>query len=192
MPSDGEFDIQICSYFYNCYWNLYNSDLTTEFYDGYVNGEEATPTTSKKSFVLSGGTYYLNISSKYYTGKYKFLTQFTSYGVNDQAAVSYISPLNYSLRNTITGAITETDDEDWYKIAISQAGYYLQKIVLYFYNFDWILYDSDLTEEIAEGCVNGAETTPATQKKTWFFLRERITSRYIVIMLASTHSGLVR
>lgn len=162
IPSDGELDFQVTSYMY-CYWTLYNSDLTEKFINGYAYGEVTIPETRKQNIVLSGGVYYLNMGSSNDTGKYKMYLNFTSYGTNDQAAVSYVSPLNYQLGSTITGALTETDEEDWYKIMISSTGYYSQKIVSYF-SCEWKLYNDDLTEEIASGYVTGAETTPETKR----------------------------
>lgn len=162
IPSDGKLDLQISSYC-TCYWQLYNSDLTDYFISGSIYGEEMTPETDKRERVLSTGTYYINVYSGD-TGKYNIYGRFTSYGVNDQAAVSYVSPLNYRLGNTVTGAITETDKEDWYKINISSAGYYFQQIVAYCTIYSK-LYNSDLTEEIISwNAAYGEEATPETKK----------------------------
>ena len=162
IPSDGKLELRISAYC-TCYWYLYKNDLTDYFISGSIYGEETTPETDIGERVLSAGTYYINVCSGG-TGKYNVYSQFTSYGVNDQAAISYVSPLNYQLGNTITGAITETDEEDWYKINISSAGYYSQQIVAYCTIYSK-LYNSDLTEEIISwNSIYGEETTPETKK----------------------------
>lgn len=166
IPSDGKLNFQVMSFFDNCHWEIYTSDLTGYIASDYLYGEETTPETKKADLVLTAGVYYLKINSAFYdVGKYRIFAQFTSYGVNDQAAISYVSPLNYQLGSTITGALTETDEEDWYKIIIASTGYYSLKVVSYLDACNWVLYNNDLTDDIASDYLNhGEETRPETNK----------------------------
>lgn len=174
IPSDGKLSLRVMSYFggsygYNLSWALYNADLSERFAGGDVAGSETSPKTESASWVLSAGIYYYRVRSDNGTGKYKLYGEFSSYGVNDQAALSYDSPLVYQLGNTITGALTETDREDWYKIVIPSEGYYTQKLVSYFggtygTHLYWALYNADLSNRIANSEVAGSETSPKTQK----------------------------
>lgn len=178
IPSDGEINIRIMSYMGgSLYWTLYNRDLSSKInYSSIWGASETAPKTSSQYYVLSTGTYYFKIDSRY-TGKYKIYAQFTSYGVNDIGADSYDSPFAYQMGSTITGAITATDGEDWYKITIPSDGYYTQKIVSYYNSPDWKLYNWDLSNEISSGRIyGGSETAPQTvtrdfvlSKGTYYF-----------------------
>ena len=174
IPSDGKLNLRAMSYFGSykydsLIWELYNADLSKRLADNYVSGTETSPETQSSTWILSAGTYYYKVSSGDGTGKYKLYGQFTSYGVNDQSAISYDLPLAYQLGDTITGALTKTDREDWYKIVIPSSGYYTQKMVSYFgsYKYDslmWELYNADLSKCLADNYVCGTETSPKTQK----------------------------
>lgn len=176
VPSDGKLNLRVMSYIEYSYgwnslvWELYNNDLSKKIAGDSVSGSETSPKTQSVAYVLSAGTYYCKVYSDK-IGKYKLYAQFVSYGTNDQEAVSYDSPLTYQLGNLITGALTETDREDWYKVVIPSNGYYTQKIVShiersYGYNpLSWELYNSDLSKKLAGDSVSGSETSPTTQKK---------------------------
>lgn len=165
IPSDGELNIRIMSYM-SLDWTIYNRDLSSQLYGNRIyNGSETAPVTSSKYFVLSAGTYYYKITS-WHTGKYKMYSQFTSYGVNDIGADSYDSPYSYQMGSTITGAITATDGEDWYRITIPSDGYYTQKIISYYDSPDWVLYNWDLSNRIDSGSIyGGSDTAPKTNTR---------------------------
>lgn len=176
IPSDGKLNLRVMSYIESSWlsnplmWEVYNSDLSKKIAGDSVSGTESSPGTQSVAYVLSAGTYYCKIYSNK-TGKYKLYAQFASYSTNDQEAISYDSPLVYQLGNTITGALTETDREDWFKIVIPSNGYYTQKVVSYIeYSYgsnplEWELYNSDLSKKIAKSTVSGSETSPTTQKQ---------------------------
>lgn len=174
IPSDGKLNLRAMSYFGGYWsesliWELYNADLSKCLADNNVCGSETSPGTQSVAWILSAGTYYYKVYSKSGTGKYKLYGQFTSYGVNDQSATSYDSPLVYQLGDTIIGALTKTDREDWYKIVIPSSGYYTQKMVSYFGEYwseslIWELYNADLSKRLADNNVCGTETSPKTQK----------------------------
>ena len=95
---------------------------------------------------------YLKVDNESYTGKYRLNASFTSYGVNDHNAHSYDSPQTYTLGTTITGAITATDDQDWFKVVIPKNAYYVFSLSSYaapYTNF-WI-YNKDLSETEENG-----------------------------------------
>lgn len=169
IPSDGAFNLRMMSYIGDrIYYTIYNRDLSSEIATGSIWGaSETSPETFSHYFALSAGVYYCKINS-YYTGKYKLYAQFNSYGVNDMGADSYDSPFPYQMGSTITGAITRTDGEDWYKISIPSDGYYVQKIVSYFGYLEWTLYNWDLSNEISSVWISGgSETAPETATRDY-------------------------
>lgn len=98
------------------------------------------------------------------TGKYKLNASFTSYNTNDAFAISYDSPQELSLNSSVTGAITETDKEDWYCIHIHASKNYLYRLTTYCRMY-FQLYNEDLSKEIASTggiCTGGSETSPGT------------------------------
>ncbi len=164
IPQDGKMNIRMMCYSTAIRWRLYNSDLSKELsYEYSSGGTETSPDTTSNDVVLSAGTYYLKVNTSYDSGKYKICSSFTSFGVNDTGANSYDSPYVYSIGSSVTGAVTETDNEDWYKIQITKTGPYNQKITAYFGTLYWKLYNSDLSEEISNGgAYSGTETDPTT------------------------------
>lgn len=189
ISSDGVWNARIMSYISEDYirWKLYNDDLSEVLRSGDTGyGSETSPDTISNNIVLSAGTYYYRIySNNGRSGKYKLYDKFTPYGVNDKAAVSYDSPLKYTMGTTITGAITETDSEDWYKITVPSDGYYIQKIVSYFDEgfLRWELFNWDLSDRLANGSTYYAsEAAPDTIKDDFVLSKGtyyvKITSSY--------------
>ena len=168
IPSDGSVEMKVMSYIGETLWyRVYNQDLSEELYYNYAyNGSATQPTTAKTEYVLSKGTYYLKIYNEYREGKYKINAKYTNYGVNDGNANSFDSPQSYALGSQITGAITATDDADWYKITISSNGYYVINIKSYIGETLWYrVYNQDLSEEIYyDYAYNGSTTQPTTVK----------------------------
>ena len=123
IPSDGELEIRIMSYCSNSVnYALYNEDLSQRYKFSSCNdyipaASETSPVTGTVTKVLSKGTYYFCISGS--AGRYKILGKHVGYGTNDDAAYSYDSPLDYTLGGVVTGALTETDTEDWFRFNIS-------------------------------------------------------------------------
>lgn len=163
IPSDGKIDLKVKMYMYG-HARLYTEDLTQDLTEMYCYGNELTPDIDEEQLVLSAGTYYLKISN-YNAGAYQIYVQFESFSVNDTGADSYISPFTYSLNTTITGAITPTDEEDWYKLILPK-GKYPAKFIAYFSRMEYVLYNSDLREEIGSGSIYGQHLTPETKQLT--------------------------
>lgn len=173
IPKDGELEIKFMSYFDELRWELWNSDLSEKLrYTGIwgLEGSESSPKTEMYKYILSAGTYYFKLYAGDSLGKYKMYYQYLDYGLNDETAYSYDSPQNYQIGSVINGAITMTDREDWYKITIPSDGYYTQKIVSYFKEVYWDLYNSDLSKRIhytGIWGVEGSETSPKTETYDW-------------------------
>ena len=147
---------------------MYTSDFSEELYrDNAYDGNITQPDTAVANYSLSKGTYYLKVDNGSYIGKYRLNASFTSYGVNDNNANSYDSPQTYSLGTTITGAITATDDQDWFKVVIPKNAYYVFSLSSYadpYTNF-WI-YNKDLSETEENGdAYQGSLSKPAVTKK---------------------------
>ena len=112
-------------------------------------GTATSPVTRSTDCSLSKGVYYLKVNPAWNrTGKYKLNASFTSYNTNDAFAISYDSPQELSLNSSVTGAITETDKEDWYCIHIHTSKNYLYRLTTYCRMY-FKLYNEDLSKEIA-------------------------------------------
>ncbi|MDO4647763.1 MAG: hypothetical protein Q4B26_03860 [Eubacteriales bacterium] len=111
-------------------WNLYTEDLgkvaSNSYY--YLAGGE----TGRKTYALSPGRYYLNVyvDNREKSGKFKVSAAFAAFkGLEDQKAVSFVSPQVYTVGKTVRGAITHTEKEDWYRFSVSEEGEYTVNVV---------------------------------------------------------------
>lgn len=158
LPGDGKMTFMMMAYAkMSC--SLYTDDLakSTSFYDWY--GTESSPVTKSAERVLSKGTYYLAISPSTRgseRGKYKVNVRFTDFQTNDSGAGSYDMPQTISLNSTVTGAITFTDKEDWYKIYIPKSQDYTIRLTSDF-AADFSLCDQDLLNCIKKGMHNSGQ-----------------------------------
>lgn len=176
IPSDGYFEFKIMSYIGNgCDFELYSADLSERYWGGgYLagcgtgRGSESSPSTGSRYTSLSKGNYVLIITSDE-EGRYKLWSSYTPYNVNDENANSYDSPQNLIDGNAVTGALTETDIEDWYRIQINKKGYY----TFFWKNYvnykghngaNCKLYSSDLLSTIFNKEIYGASYS---EPKTW-------------------------
>lgn len=167
IPADGYFSFKIMSYIDGgCYFDLFSADLSEKYWDdlNVWGGTEVSPKSDSYYTSLSKGTYILKITTTD-SGKYKLQSTYKNYYVNDFNAVSYDSPQEFVMGDTITGALTETDREDWYRIKISKTGYYTFFCKNYLDSFYYTLYSSDLLSTIIENGIYGAdETEPKTKQ----------------------------
>ena len=164
LPSDGKLEVKVIHYS-GVSWYLYNEDLSTLFKEtgGSNSGTETSPTTDTTSWILSKGTYYLNVcefnngmGSRGGEGKYRVNASFESYNTTDDMAISYDKPQQYSLGKKIIGAITNTDAEDWYCFTISNKGYYNFKITHYS-GIQVNIYNEDLSVNCVSSYLPGGE-----------------------------------
>lgn len=165
VPADGRVVIKMMAYMNYMNWHLYTADLSKTIQDGsYFGGTETAPQTVTIDKVLSAGTYYLKIREDNHAGKYRLCGSFENYGANDSNAYSFDSPQVLSENTVITGALTETDEEDWYRFTVGAPGVYTIKTVSYHSYLDFHLYNSDMTKTIANASYYyGSETAPATK-----------------------------
>ena len=85
--------------------------------------------TGTDTRVLSAGTYYIRVESESPRDRskkqsYRLKTVYESYGVTENSKDSYDNPKEYTLNTTVTDSFTATDEEDWYKVNITQEGKY--------------------------------------------------------------------
>lgn len=161
IPSDGKLTYKVMGYTDVCY-KLYNEDLSDSITGlNYSYGSELSPDTDAHEVSLSKGVYYLTVY-KGRNGKYKLNASFTSYHTNDGQAFSYDSPQTVPLGSTVTGALTATDTEDWYRFSVPASGYYHYQISAYT-DVNYRLYNSDLSVTISGWNASyGSELTPDT------------------------------
>ncbi len=166
VPADGKLTYKVMGYC-RVNYELYDEVCSRRFHDGHTGGSASSPDTNTMSEVLSGGTYYLKITSYYSSrGKYRLNAAFLNYNTNDSYAVSYDSPQDISLGSVITGALTPTDTEDWYRIRIPANGYYHVQITS-FCKISYQLYNYDLSTTIADRYMDSwdaSESSPGTDE----------------------------
>ena len=166
IPGDGHVSVKVMSYTGRTYLDLFNYDLSEEYTSDYWRvdgGSEASPKTGTYEADFSAGVYYIKISGN--TGKYKLTGNFVSFNVNDNGAQSYDSPFLLNSNYTVTGAITQTDTQDWYKIQIPSNGRYVVKLVSYTGRTYLDVFNYDLSEEYTSDywrIDGGSEASPKT------------------------------
>lgn len=160
VPADGKVTIKTMAYFGCCYTNVYSYDLTSEYLEQHIHGDETSPSTASDDRILSQGTYYIKVSGN--TGKYKLFLSYTCYNTNDFGANSYDNPLYLSNDYMITGALTRTDREDWFVLYAPYSGKYNIRLTSRFRCCYIDLYDYDLTNNILNNDIHGDEFTPST------------------------------
>lgn len=150
------------SYIHKLGFEIYTEDFSHTLYGETIwNGSESQPSTGVYDLILSTGIYYMKILG--YEGRYRINASYTSYGTNDVNAVSYDSPQMYFLGSQITGAITATDGEDWFRVTIPATAYYTLNVQTYKYRTDINIYNEDLSKEICKRIIwNGSEVKPST------------------------------
>lgn len=170
VADGGEFSLKIMVYMLVVQVTLATEDLSDNLINDtyYARGTETAPGTETFSIVLSAGTYYLKISEYYGTGKYKMCASYESYGLTNQGADSYDSPKVLPMNQTITGAMTATDGEDWYRLDVASSGNYVVDMSVYMRYMYFDLYNQDLSDKI-DDCSSfwGTETAPAKVKKNY-------------------------
>lgn len=165
IPEDGKLSFKTMAYG-GLYCALYTEDLSKRIisYPNGGSGTETSPETRCNEAVLSKGIYYLKVYNC--KAKYKLNASFVSYQTDDAYAVSYDNPQTISLNTTLTGAITETDLEDWYRFRVSRQQNYCLSITSY-YKAYFDLYNEDLSKKIASTggvAISGSESTPQVKK----------------------------
>ncbi len=166
VPADGKITFKIMAYMSFLSYCVYNEDLTNEVCNGKnFYGSETSPATKEHITSLSTGTYYLKIVKEYDNlGKFRLNFAYENYNTNDLGANSYDNPLDLGLSTMITGALTDTNREDWYRITVPSTGYYSVKVTTYLYYMGYVLYNQDMTNKISERWYfDGNSTAPATQ-----------------------------
>ena len=163
IPSDGKLTYKVRAYTF-VYYQLFNEDLSKQMeYSHYTRGSEKSPNTDTRELGLSKGTYYLKVWKGSDSGKYDVNASFVSYNATDENAVSYESPQYIMLGSEITGAITQTDEEDWYRISIPSTGYYHYTMRAYT-SVAYQLYNEDLSTKVHswDQYSYGTELSPKT------------------------------
>ncbi len=164
IESDGYLEFRLRSYS-RARLVFYNDDLSKQLIGDFgfdVSGTEASPSTSTYGISLSAGTYYAKVFGD--AGRYNLYALYTSYGVNDNDAVSFDSPQDLAQNYEIVGAITATDTEDWFKIEVPTDTRYIFKLTSYTYN-RVNLFNYDLSIKLIGDFAfdaEGSETAPDT------------------------------
>ena len=170
VTDGGKLTLKIMGYMSDVHVYFATEDLSSEVINktSYIKGTETAPGTETYSKVLSTGTYYIKISKCCDYGKYKMCATFENYGLTNQGADAYDSPKVLDVNQTITGAMTATDKEDWYRLNVTAAGNYVIDISAYMQSLYFTLYNQDLSDKIGTASYpDGTETTPGKWKKIY-------------------------
>lgn len=204
LVDDGCLEVKIMSYCSSSLdFALFNEDLSQQYKFGcndYVSGgSETSPVTATASKVLSKGVYYFRMTGA--VGRYKLCGSYKAYGVNDSGVDSYDAPFSYELGTTITGALTETDVEDWYRIVIAKNGYYDLKIMSYSADtLDYVFSNEDLSTTIADEYVGaGEDASPTTYTKelalstgTYYLKLNDAKGKYVLSLASRSQSTVTK
>ena len=186
IPSDGQLIIKNMNFgsssgtVASLTGTLYSSDLTRTYSipssngvtgAGSVNGgTQASPVAEQSVMAISSGTYYFkyNVANNLDGATdvvFSTYVKFTPYGINDQNALSYTSPQDYSSGQTIVGALTEMKSTDWFRFKVSGNRQYQMtfsgeaETSIWGGSFDFELYNDDLTETIGATSLATEENT---------------------------------
>lgn len=163
VPADGKVQLKLMRHI-TLRLYLYNEDFSEELESAncWSSATETSPVTDTFNYALSRGTYYLNICLNNTDGKYKLNATYSSYQVTDGRAKSYNSPQLISVGEQIVGAITYTDEEDWFKFTINKDAYYVLKSTSYM-DLEYKLYNEDLSVEVSSNRNEGEESKPSVK-----------------------------
>lgn len=147
ISTAGLMEIKIMAYAPDLYCTLYDSKFNEIDGKGSHYGSETSPNTESMACWLSQGTYYVSVSSGFDKGgNYRLYASLSTNGITAADNDSYDSPQNMSVNGKVSGVLTESNQEDWYKTTISSAGnyrYILQSSNNY---MECLLYDKNLSE----------------------------------------------
>lgn len=122
----GETTIQFMSYANNLEYSLCDSELKRIDGQSHISGSEKSPIKASMYEYLSQGTYYLAVTSYNGAGagSYKLCVSFHSSKVMAADGDSYEMPQDIQAGKEVSGIMTYSNKEDWYKLVISDAGIY--------------------------------------------------------------------
>lgn len=148
----GKVNVKMMSYAPYLTYTLYDSNYDKISEKGLLSGSESetSPSTESIELWLSQGTYYVAVAPWFNKvdeagGTYKLYASFLSGGITAADNDSYGSPQNMRLNSRVTGVLTNSNREDWYKVTIPSAGKY-RYICQRSSNMKCCLYDSNLSE----------------------------------------------
>lgn len=127
ISTAGEMDIKLMSYTSDLECVLYDSNFEKISDISWLetDGSETSPKTESMAKWLSQGTYYVTVEKMYGDkGNYRLYASFTSSGITAAEKDSFDLPQNMPVNGKVTGVLTYSNREDWYKVTISSAGKY--------------------------------------------------------------------
>lgn len=122
----GETTIKFMSYASNLEYSLCDSGLKRIDGQSHISGSEKSPIKASMYEYLSQGTYYLAVTSYNGagSGSYKLCVYFDSSKATAADGDSYEMPQDIQAGKEVSGIMTYSNKEDWYKLVISDAGIY--------------------------------------------------------------------
>lgn len=126
----GKTNLEFMSYAADLEYSLCDSKFKRIDGQSRINGSETSPIKASMYEYLSQGTYYLAVTSYNGAGggSYKLCVSFYSSGVTAADGDSFDKPQDIQVGKSISGIMTYSNKEDWYKLVISDAGIYNQRI----------------------------------------------------------------
>ncbi|MCR5342289.1 MAG: hypothetical protein K6E70_02850 [Butyrivibrio sp.] len=98
-----------------------------------------------KHFTATPGRYYLHVHSNY-SSSFKLNIEFTGYGTKDPFKDSFDNPINYTPGSEVVGAVSYTDNTDWYKLQVPENGKYKITYRAEAGAYGLYIYDNDMKE----------------------------------------------
>ena len=170
IPSDGTVTLRMMTYCYQTELYLYNEDVEEIDLVSVVSGTSSQPESNNNhgnTYDLSKGTYYIKVDTFYSIseafGRYKVKVDFESFNTNEKEPNDYDCPMTLNKNATITGALTEQDDVDWYKITISRKSNVNINLNHYLGTVRIGLYNPDLSVEYFDTASYSSNVKPKTE-----------------------------
>lgn len=145
IATAGEIDIKLMAYVSYVECILYDSNFDRINSVKSYSGSETSPNTESRVQWLSQGTYYVSVSAEK-EGNYRLYASFSTSGITAAEKDSYDLPQVMSVNSKVTGVMTNSNKEDWYKVRISSAGKYNHIFQTFNNTMTAYLYDVNLSK----------------------------------------------
>lgn len=173
VPSDGKVEVTFQAFRDHTYWELYNEDETTRYFEGQINSASAnSPSSQSQVWYLSKGTYYFVAGDDVYgdggektyggDGDLRMKAVFTSANTTEtEPNNSFAAANSLVVGKTVRGILTEKDDrEDFYRIQVSRKSEITFRLTALFDSCKLTVYDKDYVQVFSNAVNGGSETAP--------------------------------
>lgn len=167
VPSDGKVTLDFQAWAKTKAWGMYTSDFTKYYFTQTLwNGTTTSPENASKTYHLSAGTYGIKIwdrSDGDYPGECSIRVKWEALNNTDiEPSDAFTSAMVLPASQQIKGALTLTDNLDFYKVSMPAEGPYKIDLINTLDSGNITIYRSDFTQVSSKNYYDGSEAAPAT------------------------------